>query len=298
VTATVAVATGAIAGLVSVGCSGDDGDRPEVGLQATLQSSTLFETRRALRLGLSVDAGTERDVRIGAVQLRSPLFEPVEPDVRDTVLGPESPARVFPLAYGPARCGDDLPAGGADDPAELVTDVDGEEVRVEAAQRPSGLLADLHADECAAAAVRDVVDLRLGDSWERTGPRTSEGEIELALRGAGEDTGSDSDSGGRVTVDQVEGNMIFGLAPIGGDASASDPWLEVSGAEPAARLPVVVSAGRCDPHAVAEYKRTFVFTAWVRLGGDDGDDDPVRVDIAAEGAARRALEDLLTGCLA
>jgi hypothetical protein len=72
----------------------------------------------------------------------------------------------------------------------------------------------------------------------------------------------------------------------------------VSGAEPSARMPVVVTAGRCDPHAVAEYKRTFVFTAWVRVGGDDGDDDPVRVDIAAEGAARRALEDLLTGCLA
>ena len=48
------------------------------GLTATLQRSTLFETRRSLRLTVRSNTGEERE--IGAIQLESPLFEPVEPE--------------------------------------------------------------------------------------------------------------------------------------------------------------------------------------------------------------------------
>jgi hypothetical protein len=310
------VAVGAVAAVAGVRWSSDDG--PDIELHAELQSSTLFETRRALRLQMSADS--DRDVRLGAVQLRSPLFEPVDAETRDPVLRADRGAIVFPLRYGAARCGDHSPDEDGHDPAELVTEVDGEEVRVEVAQRPPGLLTELHAAECAAEAVRDVVDLRLGEAWELTGPRTARGEIELALR----------DAGGSAHLDEVEGNMIFGVGPAddaepdggsgsagtsgsdaGGDPSGdpsgdADPgggsdgaaeaggWLEVDDARPSASMDIVVTAGRCDPHAVAEYKRTFVFTAWVRVG----EAEPVRVDLPADGAARRALEELLTGCVA
>jgi hypothetical protein len=54
-----------------------------------------------------------------------------------------------------------------------------------------------------------------------------------------------------------------------------------------------IAAARCDPHALIEYKRTLILTARVRVGGDS----PTRVDVAADGSARRALEELLTACI-
>ena len=115
-----AVAVGAVAAVVGVRWSSDDG--PDIELRAELQSSTLFETRRALRLQMSADS--DRDVRIGAVQLRSPLFEPAEAEVRDAVLREDRGGLVFPLPYGAARCGAHRPDEDGHDPAELVTDVE------------------------------------------------------------------------------------------------------------------------------------------------------------------------------
>jgi hypothetical protein len=87
----------------------------------------------------------------------------------------------------------------------------------------------------------------------------------------------------------VEGNVIFTVSA----ATASPRVLAVSDEHPTASAPIAITASRCDPHALIEYKRTFIFTASIRLG----DDEPARVDIKAEGAARRALEDLLTSCI-
>jgi hypothetical protein len=105
------------------------------------------------------------------------------------------------------------------------------------------------------------VELRLGDTWERTGPRTLTGEIELTQRQPG--TTAD--------VHEVESNVIFTVST----EAASTGRLAVSDDRPAARGPIAITASRCDPHAR----------------------EPARVDIVAEGGARRALEDLLTSCL-
>jgi hypothetical protein len=67
----------------------------------------------------------------------------------------------------------------------------------------------------------------------------------------------------------------------------------VSNDRPSASAPITITASRCDPHALIEYKRTFIFTASIQMDSAE----PARVDIKAEGAARRALEDLLTSCL-
>jgi hypothetical protein len=87
----------------------------------------------------------------------------------------------------------------------------------------------------------------------------------------------------------VAGNVIFSAGTTA-DAPAA---LRVSDDVPSAATGLVVRAARCDPHALTEYKRTFILTARVRVG----DADPVRVDLPAEGAARRTLEALLTQCL-
>jgi hypothetical protein len=248
------------------------------GLTATLQRSTLFETRRSLRLTVRSNAGEERE--IGAIQLESPLFEPVEPEARNARVPPAGRPVVMGLPFGTVRC-DGGNGGGSeeDNAAVLLADVDGHDVRVPIEQRPNDLLVELHGAECAAAAVLADVDLRLGDTWRSTDPRTLEGELDISQRR------DDAEA----TVQAVEGNVIFTVS----DATASPRAVAVSNERPSASAPIAITASRCDPHALIEYKRTFIFTASIQVNSDE----PVRVDIRAEGAARRALEDLLMSCL-
>ena len=294
-TASIAVA---VLFAVAVGCSGDDGASTDAGsadngasadtaagegdggsgsgepaapLTATLQRSTLFETHRSLRL--TVTNGGNQDVEIAAVQLDSPLFEPVAPQVRDVPV-PASDHVAIPLPFGTAQC-DDV----ADDPPELIARLASDDVPVAIEEIPSGVLSELNTEECAATAVLASVDLHLGDTWQRTEGRTIEGEVELAQRS----------SGVTATLDELRGNVIFAVS-VGGEAGSA---LEVADATPTAAGPVAITAARCDPHALIEYKRTFIFTAYVVV--DDG--EPTRVDFEAEGGARRALEELLRSCM-
>ena len=276
---------------VAVGCSGDGeagtdagsggtgasgagasaaGDAPTP-LTATLQRSTLFETRRSLRL--TVTNGGDHDLEIAAVQLSSPLFEPAPPQVRDVTVA-ASDRVAIPLPFGTPQC-DDV----ADQPPELVARIAGEEVRVAIEERPDNLLAELNDIECEASAVLASVDVHLGDTWKPTEARTLEGQIELAQR----------DSGVRAVLEEVRSNVIFGVSTAG----SAGPPLEVSDDAPSAAGPIAITAARCDPHALIEYKRTFIFSAYVALDGGE----PTRVDIEAEGGARRALEELLRSCL-
>jgi hypothetical protein len=249
------------------------------GLTATLQRSTLFETRRSLRLTVRSNGEQERVIR--AVQLESPLFEPIEPGPRDTRVPPAGRRVVMPLPFGTARCDRSSGSGdtGPEDTAVLLAEVDGQAVRVPIEQRPSDLLGELHGTECAAAAVLADVNLRLGDTWRPNGPRTLEGQLEVSQRR----------DGAVATVEGVDGNVIF---TVSGDA-ASPRALAVSNQHPSASTPITITASRCDPHALIEYKRTFIFTASVQVDSNES----ARVDVKAEGAARRALEDLLTSCI-
>jgi hypothetical protein len=283
----------ALVWVIAAGCGGGASDsesgrtgdvEPETasnaaGLTATVQRSTLFETRRSLRLTVRSDREEDRVIR--AVQLESPLFEPVEPGDRNTRVPPAGRRVVMPLPFGTTRCDRRSGSGdtGQEDTAVLLADADGQAVRVPIEQRPSDLLGELHGTECAAAAVLADVDLRLGDTWRPSDPRTLEGELEFSQRRDGADA----------AVQGVEGNVIF---TVSGDA-ASPRALAVSNDRPSASAPIAITASRCDPHALIEYKRTFIFTASIQVDSAE----PARVDIKADGAARRALEDLLTSCL-
>jgi hypothetical protein len=284
----------ALVWVIAAGCGGGDSDsesgrtgdvEPEsasnaAGLTATVQRSTLFETRRSLRLTVRSDREEDRVIR--AVQLESPLFEPVEPGDRDTRVPPAGRRVVMALPFGTARCDRRSGSGdtGQEDTAVLLADADGQAVRVPIEQRPSDLLGELHGTECAAAAVLADVDLRLGDTWRSSGPRTLEGELVVSQRR----------DGAVATVQSVEGNVIFTVSRD----DAAPLALAVSNEHPSATTPITITASRCDAHALTEYKRTFIFTASIQVDSNE----PVRVDIEAEGAARRALEDLLTSCIA
>jgi hypothetical protein len=70
------------------------------------------------------------------------------------------------------------------------------------------------------------------------------------------------------------------------------PIVRVGDDEPSAAAPVTINADRCDPHALAEVKRPFVFLGWVTIG----DGAAVPVELEPTGPARVALEDLFATC--
>ena len=197
------------------------------------------------------------------------------------MLGAGERALVMPLPYGTAVCGDG--AGDDDDgdagAVELAAVVGGEEVRVPVTVHPDGMLADLHDRECAAAAVLDDVELVLDGEWTVLDPTTATGQL----------TATQQNPGVTAQVDELLGNVIFGVTTV-----ETAPAVTVDDAATTASVGVTVSAARCDPHALTEYKRTFVFVAVVQVG----DDEPVRVDVRAEGPAHAALGQLLASCVA
>ena len=217
--------------------------------------------------------GGDRDLEIAAVQLSSPLFEPAAAPVRDVPVA-ASDRVAIPLPFGTPHC-DDV----ADEPAELVARIGDEDVHVAIDERPDDLLSELRDVECAASAVLASVDLRLGDTWNPTEPRTTEGEIELAQRR----------SGAAAVLEEVRGNVIFTVSTAG---VAGSP-IEVNDDTRSASGPIAITASRCDPHALIEYKRMFILSAYVALDGGER----TRVDITAQGGARRALEELLRSCI-
>ena len=156
--------------IAATGAAAPAGGTEPRGLHATVLRSRLFELQRALHLAVRNDGGA--DVQITSIQLDSPLFDTVEPEPRDPLLRAGDPAVAMPLPFGDPRCGET--ASGS---PQVVLHVDGEEVTVPLVENPDGLLAELQASECAVAAIRQDVDVHLGDEWSQTGPRTVAGEV-------------------------------------------------------------------------------------------------------------------------
>lgn len=276
----------AVLGLVlcagAVGCGASDDDSadgqgqdavPAPVLDAALRRSTLFDTRR--EIGLALATAGDADVHLGTIQLVTPLFESLAPTTRDATLAAGDRARVMPIPFGTARC--DGATEGEHAP-EIAAVVDGEEVRVPVTEHPADLLVDLHDRECASAAVLEDIALELSGAWTVTDPHTAAGQLTVTQRTAGV----------TAVVDEVLGNVIFGVT-----TATASPVLTVDDDQPTASVGITISAARCDPHALTEYKRTFTFVVEVRV--DDG--DPVRVDVVASGDAHTALSELLRSCI-
>lgn len=243
---------------------------PVGGLLATIATNRLYAVHRGFGLGLRNVGDTP--VVVDEIQLDSPLFEPVPLSAEEVLLQPTGRRFVLPLPYGEARC---------DEPAPTFTAVvvleTGEELRVPAIEEHPGTVERLHARECGAAAVRERVDLRFGDDWTRDG-NDIHGELVLEQRHPGDP----------VAVEDAAGNVIFTIR-VDDD---EPPILRVTDYEPVATVPITISADRCDPHALAEVKRLYLFVAWAAVG----DAEPVPMDLEPTGAARAAVENLFETC--
>jgi hypothetical protein len=240
------------------------------GVVAEIGTNRLYVVNRAFGLALR-NVGDE-PVAVRQVQLRSSQFAIVPITDREVTLQPGGQRFVVPLPYGEVRC-DVEPEPTFD---VVVVVAGGEELHLDAAEEYAGAVGRLHSRECAAADVLDRVDITFGDQWTRDGIAIS-GELLLEQR----------HPGAPVAIDDAVGNVIFTL-----QLGRSHPVLGVSDAAPSARMPVTISADRCDPHAVAEFKRPHVFLGWVGVG----EDAPVPVELVLTGRARAALDELIAAC--
>ena len=241
---------------------------PVGGLVADLGTNRLYVVDRAFGLGLR-NIG-DVPVAVQAMQLDSPQFATLPATPREVTI---SPGRrlVLPLPYGEVRCelAPDVTFG-----VTLV--VDGEALHLDAVEEFDGAVARFHGRECGAADVRERVSITFGDEWTQDGIEIT-GELRLEQRHPGEP----------VAIDDAVGNVIFTLV-----LEQARPVLRVSDEAPSASMRVTISADRCDPHAVAEFKRPYVFLSWVAVG----DGEPVPVELELTGGARAALDRLIAAC--
>jgi hypothetical protein len=243
---------------------------PVGGLVAEIGTNRLYAVNRAF--GLVLRNTTDEPIVVRELQLDSRLFATLPPTVDEIALPAGGRRLVVPLPYGEVRCDDE---SGPTFPVRVVVD-GGEELHLDAPEEYEGAIARLHQRECAAADVRERVDITWGDEWVQDGITVS-GELRLDQRHRGEP----------VAIDDAVGNVIFTLV-----LDEAHPVMEVSDDAPSASVPVVISADRCDPHAVAEFKTPFLFLSWVAVG----DGEPVPVPLQLTGDARTALEQLIATC--
>jgi hypothetical protein len=244
--------------------------QPVRGVVAEIGTNRLYAVHRGL--GLALRNVGDAPVTVRQVQLESDQFATLPITDREITLQPGGQRFVLPLPYGEVRCDveptDTFPV--------LVVVHDGEELHLDATEEYAGAVGRLHDRECAAADVLDRVDITFGDDWTRDGIVIS-GALRLEQRQAGDP----------VAIDDAVGNVIFTLV-----LEHDHPVLRVSDDEPTARVPVTISADRCDPHAVAEFKTPYLFLSWVTVG----DGEPVPVPLTLTGGARTALDQLIASC--
>lgn len=262
-----AVPTGLLA-LALAGCSAEArAPAPRLAAEAQQYRSDLAKRTVAIAL----ENTDERQVLVRSVDLLAGGFAdgpPVEVSV-ELAAGSRVDVRV---PYGELEC--DGPRPGSADAALLrVQDADGgqHELRLELA--PGGLLDRLHVRECADQALRSVVDVRLSTPWTRNG---------LALEGA---LVLERTSGSTpVTVVEPGGNVLFTVRP----ARPGTPAGTLAGGATVLELPLRITATRCDVHAFADSKRSYVLPFHLAL--DDG--EPQLVTTTADPALQRQLDRL------
>jgi hypothetical protein len=202
---------------------------------------------------------------VTSVALDSPGFEPMPPRVHTTEF---TPGQVIDL---PTKFGDPV----CDTPAEpaaakltvLRPDGSSEDLRVPLSAE---ILTRIHTDECAVLAVQAVVTVDVVDLQDT--PDSVTGSIRLTRQ-----SGSDP-----VTVTRVARSVII-------EVTGSDLPVEMAGDENELLTPVEFTSATCDPHALAETKKPYVFPLEVVVG----DGDPVIMDLPVTDETRAALVGLV-----
>lgn len=228
------------------------------------------------RLEAIIDNQSDIDVVVVDVALRSPLFDPVEPDVHDyrVAAGLRQDLR---MDVGASIC------PPPDDPSmiEMTVEIDGE--------RSHGLveididpISTINTRECGERFVFEHADVEWGPEFSvDDGLLTT--SVTLTRR-----EGVES-----MSVTAVRGTVLYIVAPAT-DLPDDEPLGTMAAGESVGTAPVAMHVGRCEPHAVADVKKPYSFIVWVTIG----DSDPYPIELLPGEAIQAALAALLQECIA
>jgi len=285
--------------LVCTGCGGE-AEQPEqprqteqntapepVGVEEPALEVMLLQYRldqAPRRIQVAVTNSGDAPIEITSVALEAPGYASLPPTPKHAEIAPA--ARVdLPVVLGEARCaeGTDQSAGQAVVLARVRAE-DGAERDVEVAlSSPDEVLDRLLTRECDQLTLARALSVTFGPTWtpaELDGQRTLHGSLAVQRL----------DSAEPLTVSGTQGNVIFSMKPL---AETRSPLLVLAPGQSRADIPIEITASRCDPHALADSKRTFFFPLWAAVG----DGEELATFITVDDAARARLDELIrTGC--
>lgn len=254
------------------GC-GADGSAPAPAPRLAAEVKQYRSDIAQRTVAVSVDNPTDGDVLVRRLALDAAGFAddpPVEVAVQ-VAAGSRVDVR---LPYGEVECADDRPAG-ADAVLLGVQDAGGAQHDLRLELAAEGLLDRLHARECADRTLLAVADVRLSPQWTRNGSRL-EGALVLERR-----SGS-----APVTVVEPGGNVLFTVRSA--EAGRTTPLGTLAPTAAALELPLEITSTRCDAHAFADSKRSYIFGFYLALG----DDEPQLTTTTADPPLQRQLDRL------
>ncbi|MBA3622386.1 MAG: hypothetical protein H0W51_08750 [Euzebyales bacterium] len=252
-------------------------------------------------------------VRVEQIQLFGRLFKAQPPIAKDTLLQPDE-RKDLKVGYGRVRCRRQAPTSSEPFVRLRVRASDGNQSRARLAlPSPSPTLQRLHDTECGLLALREAVQVRYGPGWTRAGRgyRDARGRLVLRRRASREP----------IVLTGVGGNVIFTVTAHVDDSPQRpqrDPQRPQRGPQRPQRglqrpqrvsqralailrpgderltVPVAVAASRCDAHAVADSKKTFLLPLWLRVGA--AEEQYLEVEVTGRG--RRLLTDVISDCVA
>lgn len=229
------------------------------------------------RLEAIIDNQSDIPIVVIDVALRSPLFEPVEPDVHDyqVAAGRRQDLR---MDVGPSIC----PPADEASMLEMTVEIDGERRHglVEIDIEP---LTALHGRECGEQLVFERADVEWGPEFALDGDVLTT-TITVTRRDA---MGEES-----MAITNVRGTVLYIVTAAA--PADSGPLDAIDAGETAATAPVTMRVGRCEPHAVADVKKPFSFAVWVTIA----DSEPYFVQLLPGAEIQAALADLLQRCIA
>lgn len=238
-------------------------------LTVGLENPRYLHAQRRVEVTVENTGGST--VTIARLALDAPQFEDTPPVSKDVTIGPGR--RVdLQIAYGEAQC-----AVAADGAVSTTVRIDQRDVRFDVPVEP---LADIHENECGQRKVLEMVDLDLS---ERTRKIDDGLETDLVVRRRTSDA--------PVRATGIRGSVIFTVEPV--DAT-EPPLIDLTPDQHVARLAVRIIASRCEPHAVADSKKTYLFSVWLEVG----DATAQLVAIDAEPVMREQLDELIVACMA
>lgn len=247
------------------------------GLDVELAQARLDWERRVVQVRVANESGV--DVTVTEARLTTPGAQGVAVSARPRPVR-DGVDRDLSVALGAARCTDEprrevgtrgavpsSPDGaassseGGDASALVELDVVDDAGRTGTWRGvpgdPNGLLARIHGEDCAAAAVGSGARLTLSDTVEL-------GEVDGRTVGSVTLRLDPVPSGPRVEVLQVDGTVL--LTPLGGAPS----WpVQLDSSDGPAEVTLTFEPARCDPHAVAEDKRGVFLGIRTRVAGGD-----------------------------